>query len=298
GDIAYSGKPAEYQDATTFFESLLEAAGLDKSRLFVVPGNHDVDRSRVQWLQRTLKDQHSSNEYFKPGGDKDHISKGQRAFVDWYNDFFKGVRDPFDEDKSCGPPIELLVNNCRLGVLPLNSALFRCEDHENSDHGKLWLGRRALEMAVDQLSKINADLNIALIHHPLDWLHDDERDQITALLDSHVDMILRGHLHVPQIRSAMSVDGKVINLATGAAYQASQYPKIVLYVNVQSQQIEVLPIGFKDRVRPDWVIDNETFPHEADYKGHFDLPSTLRRKWLVSSGLQRTARIGPLEWLG
>ncbi len=45
GDVAYSGKPAEYLAATSFFDDLLEATGLDKSRLFVVPGNHDLDKN-------------------------------------------------------------------------------------------------------------------------------------------------------------------------------------------------------------------------------------------------------------
>lgn len=46
GDIANSGKAAEYQQATAFFDALLKAAGLDKSRLFVVPGNHDLDKPK------------------------------------------------------------------------------------------------------------------------------------------------------------------------------------------------------------------------------------------------------------
>ncbi|HSR34629.1 MAG TPA: metallophosphoesterase, partial [Anaerolineae bacterium] len=42
GDIAFSGKPAEYDLARHFFDDLLDAASLDKSRLFLIPGNHDV----------------------------------------------------------------------------------------------------------------------------------------------------------------------------------------------------------------------------------------------------------------
>ena len=44
GDIAYSGQAKEYEIATRFFDDLLEAASLEKRFLFVVPGNHDVDR--------------------------------------------------------------------------------------------------------------------------------------------------------------------------------------------------------------------------------------------------------------
>ena len=45
GDIAYSGQSSEYAEATLFFDELLTRLGVDKSHLFVVPGNHDVDRN-------------------------------------------------------------------------------------------------------------------------------------------------------------------------------------------------------------------------------------------------------------
>src|SRR5262245_12718589 len=54
GDIAHSGKPGEYEIAAKFFDELLRAAGLDKSRLWVIPGNHDVDRDFGVGLTRTL----------------------------------------------------------------------------------------------------------------------------------------------------------------------------------------------------------------------------------------------------
>ena len=41
GDIAFSGQAGEYKLATGFFDKLLVATGLDKSRLCVIPGNHD-----------------------------------------------------------------------------------------------------------------------------------------------------------------------------------------------------------------------------------------------------------------
>ena len=54
GDIGYSGKTEEYRAATVFFDDLREAAGVEKHRLFVVPGNHDVDRDLGVGLARTL----------------------------------------------------------------------------------------------------------------------------------------------------------------------------------------------------------------------------------------------------
>src|SRR3954454_11573056 len=43
GDIAHGGQAGEYEQASSFFDALLAAAGVTKERLFVIPGNHDVD---------------------------------------------------------------------------------------------------------------------------------------------------------------------------------------------------------------------------------------------------------------
>ncbi|HLC16557.1 MAG TPA: metallophosphoesterase, partial [Thermodesulfovibrionia bacterium] len=48
GDVAFSGKEAEYQKAKEFFDELLARMNLSQDRLFIVPGNHDVDRKRYR----------------------------------------------------------------------------------------------------------------------------------------------------------------------------------------------------------------------------------------------------------
>ena len=47
GDIANSGKKEEYEAAGRFFEQLCTVLHLDLGRVFVVPGNHDVERHLI-----------------------------------------------------------------------------------------------------------------------------------------------------------------------------------------------------------------------------------------------------------
>ena len=51
GDVAFAGKLVEYDQATSFFDELLKRLGLGLERLFVIPGNHDIDRDtcRSAW---------------------------------------------------------------------------------------------------------------------------------------------------------------------------------------------------------------------------------------------------------
>lgn len=147
GDVAHSGKVSEYELASRFFDDLLKATGLKKRFLFVVPGNHDVDRDLGIGLARTLTSGEEADKYFKPDAPKVHLTQKQGAFVQWYNRYFEGIRS-FPNNSTCGPVEAVDVRGFKIGVLPLNSALF-CED--NYDHEKLWVGRRCLDSAIENL---------------------------------------------------------------------------------------------------------------------------------------------------
>jgi hypothetical protein len=148
GDIAHGGKPAEYELATKFFDDLLDAAKVEKRRLFVIPGNHDVDRSLGVGLARTLASREDSDSYFNPDLPKPHLTQKMGAFLSWYDAYFKGIRS-WPRETSCGPVELAEVRGTKLGILSINSALF-CQDDE--DHNKLLIGRRSLDGALKKLS--------------------------------------------------------------------------------------------------------------------------------------------------
>lgn len=181
GDIGSSGKLGEYEVATAFLDELLDAAGLERRDLFVIPGNHDVDRDRGVGLARSLASREEADAYFGPDSPRPHLTQKQGAFLAWYEEFFAGIRGC--PESSCGP-VELVgAGGLRLGILPINSALF-CQNDD--DHAKLWVGRRSLDAAITDLGELPADLRIALIHHPLDWLADLERSNVRATLARNV----------------------------------------------------------------------------------------------------------------
>jgi DNA repair exonuclease SbcCD nuclease subunit len=101
GDIAHAGKASEYKRATAFFDALLEATGLERRRLFVIPGNHDVDRGQGRWLKRTLESGEEADAYFSPDSPKPHLTQKLGAFRDWYNTYFAGIRE-FPVHTTCG----------------------------------------------------------------------------------------------------------------------------------------------------------------------------------------------------
>ena len=156
GDIAGNGEvkvfkggddaaPATNAHATKFFDALLEAAGQSRERLFIVPGNHDVERKNGIGLIRTIEKgatkeatQKNIDEYFKESP-MYHLTCKLKTFAAWYNDYFSAIQEPrcFPVNSTC-ELISCKINNVQLELLHLNSTLF-CKDAE-TDEGKLCIG--------------------------------------------------------------------------------------------------------------------------------------------------------------
>lgn len=266
GDIAHAGKASEYNRATVFFDALLEATGLERRHLFVIPGNHDVDRGLGVGLARTLGTREEADAYFAPQVPKPHITQKLGAFRDWYNTYFAGIRN-FPDHTTCGPVEVAAVRGLRVAILPLNTVLF-CQD--DNDYNKLMVGRRCLGEAIEALSGQGADLKIALMHHPLEWLSDVERSNIKATLQGSVDVILRGHLHETDVESVVSPQGGSLHLAAGAAWQTRKWPNRALYSTFADGHVTVSPIRYEDTPKEIWTVDPTVFPHP--YEGRVAVP--------------------------
>lgn len=149
GDLAFSGRTEEYKLARTWLEGQLWPAlpqGLPRDRLLLVPGNHDVDRSKVgtgvRSMQEGLLKARSQDEIAALLGDEDERRMTLRRH-DAYMDFVAGW---------CGEP-QLLpwwervieIRGTHLHVAGLNTAWMSCGDEDRS---RLLLGRYQLTQTV------------------------------------------------------------------------------------------------------------------------------------------------------
>lgn len=254
GDLAHSGKPAEYTQVARFFEALLRATEVPRERLFVVPGNHDLDRAQVsKRLQLVLSSRDEVDDFFGPAdpAGREFAFRRFLGFADFQRDHLSLLLD-------AGRPY--LVARCRVGdrvieVLGLNTAWLA---HEDAVQGKLVMGERLVREALDGLdagkSEVSA-LRVALFHHPLDWLCDFERDAIKGLLLERCDFLLHGHLHSQRPEVVVGPEGSAVILAAGAAYQGRAWPNLALLVEVDDREARVEAIAFRERGRGVWVRD-------------------------------------------
>lgn len=267
GDIAQSGSDSEYRLAEEYLVRLCQVLKLPRSAVFMVPGNHDVYRPRGQQLVRTLSNYEEAQSYFQPSAERLHLRK-MEAFAGFYNRFYAGEAHAATSPRQVAPGLVtaaaevVRVRDLRIGILPLNSGLFAQDDQ---DSGKLFVGEPLLRDGLRRIS--DADLRLALMHHPLSDLADLERRQVQELLQEHCHFLLRGHLHDNEAQYVSSAYKQTLVLAAGAAYQGRvQVQNRALLVEADlelgARRCRVLPypIRYEYSGHDRWTLDTGVFP--------------------------------------
>ncbi len=262
GDLAFCAKTEEYELATVFLEKLLKASGVEKKALFLVPGNHDVDRKKQRNLSRTLEDEFHSIEYFSNPEDQIHNKLKFVNFRKWYDEFFNGIRTCPEEGSVVFSEI-YESGFSKIAIVGLNSAIFSADE---SDHGNLWIGRKCLDDVIAGLED-EVDQRILMLHHPLDWLNEKERVQIESKIRSNFDLVLHGHLHQSEVNSLASADNNTLFIRAGASYQTSKYKNAASFLNFADNLITIKPITYSDTPSEKWTLDTTIFPEEDGYVG-------------------------------
>ena len=194
GDVAFAGKAADYDVAKTWLASLCKEIGCEIEHVWVVPGNHDIDRAGITEFVRTA--QNSIQETTL-----DKIDRRIRQFVH---------EDPIGEDVLKRPLTEYYkfssIYGCRpehgslswdyelkldmgysLKLIGLNSALVSNENDDKTNR-PLVLGQAQLN-----LPRRQGRIYVSLCHHPVSWLKDG--DNVHEKLCSRASLQLFGHEH-------------------------------------------------------------------------------------------------------
>ena len=108
GDISYSGQPPEYKLALQRIDEILEVTGVRKENVFIVPGNHDINRSEISKpeedaTRNIVEGDSSVNEYFREYRDYKIFLEKFSAYRQFIKDFgspntWWGVNDTKPED--------------------------------------------------------------------------------------------------------------------------------------------------------------------------------------------------------
>lgn len=220
GDIAFSGQPHEYDIARQWLQDLVAVCGgIDESRVFTVPGNHDVDVTVVQrsTVAQDLRVVLSTCEVSSINTElhrrlaEDPAATGLFLPLGGYNEFAQRYvcettpEHPHWEDRTTfdvdGWPVCLTGQNSVL-VSDLKDARFEDED-----------GRHRLVLGSHQcrLTREGQPIHIVMAHHPPSWIRDWD---IVHPLMRRGHVWLHGHEHA--YRAEQTIPMGSVQLSAGA----------------------------------------------------------------------------------
>lgn len=275
GDVAFAGQPEEYAMACRFFDELLAMTRLGRDRLFVVPGNHDVDRGSISTLAAgaagILQDRRAVNRFLASDGDRALVMLRLHAYAAFVNSYF-GSALMFDDSRYFYTR-RLDVGGLTVAVLGLNSAWLAYGGED--DRGRILLGERQVRAALAAAD--GADLRLAVLHHPLDWLKDFDRADAEALLLGRCDFVLHGHLHRVGLLQARTPDSQAMVVSAGACYETRDRPNAYNWVRLDpaSGRGTVWLRMYSDRQGGFWTKDVLNYRGVPDGVYEFALPERL-----------------------
>ncbi|HSR93976.1 MAG TPA: metallophosphoesterase [Solirubrobacterales bacterium] len=232
GDLADRGRASEYRLARELLlDPLVARLALEPSRIILVPGNHDVDRTQVRDLVErglidSLGDRDRVNELLESARDLGDATERLQSWRDFVAEF-----NPDSAAASHPGPLaavhEFEFGATSVGVAALDSA-WRASGED--DRGMLLLGDRQIESALERIAA--ADIRIAVTHHPLGWLASFDADQARIEFENHGVIVLSGHEHDPHPTALKSPGGEARYFSAGCLYQHREYPNSYSLIEV------------------------------------------------------------------
>lgn len=193
GDLINSGDNADEEMeiiVSDLISPLLNFLHLSESNVYIVPGNHEVKRSMIipyaeQGLVTYLSSEDNICQFFNS------FDPEAAKRVSYFNDYatiFGGK--PLFDNGICRSYLQS-VGDFTIGFACINSA-WRSTGIGSAEKGKMVVGTTQI---LDSFESIrSADIKICLLHHPLDWLVDCDKNAVEKCIHQF-DIVLNGHIH-------------------------------------------------------------------------------------------------------
>lgn len=213
GDIAYSGKRPQYEEAGRWLDELANKIGCPIHQVQMVPGNHDVDRDKLSIGGSQLLD------YIRAGGAADYEKVVDNPFdrtsllarFEDYGSFSFGYDCALDGEVRFATNLRVELAPGRwIRFIRMNSSLL-CHGKERDDAPELMIGARQFT-----IPRHPGEENVVLVHHPLNWYKD--ADDVRQYVRSRARVFISGHEHDPKVAiDHVEAECDVMMLAAGAA---------------------------------------------------------------------------------
>ncbi|UCH93340.1 MAG: metallophosphoesterase, partial [Candidatus Aminicenantes bacterium] len=261
GDIAFSGKKLEYDDALKFFEKL-KGILPKETEFLVVPGNHDLDRDEVdEFVEPYYVVKNDLVDKLLQQTDK--IKKKINVKFEAFREFSRRLDPIFYKP---GDDYFWVKNfqDKNVSLLGLNSA-WACEGDQ--DRFNIALGLSQVLATINKSKEAQIENRIVLMHHPpFNWLKDMETGKTRVELFKNCQLLLHGHVHADDLLVYQNPAGSCICLGANASYTEDkdgfigfQFLEVDFIEPGRGVQVKVWPYYLHEK-RNEFVPDRERWP--------------------------------------
>lgn len=240
GDLVQSGSPADMDaesDFTAvqreFLQPLLAALGIEPSKVFIVPGNHEMDRDAVAQENRLAA-------YDKK------ICEG-----DLHDDLRTKLADYFQFIEAHGYN-SVTTQNPRLSVFENGDQSIACFNGlagaysrpGSGDKGELFI----LASEIGGTFAAIPERSLVLLHHPLSWFSDKSGIDLKELLAARRCRIMTGHIHDQGLDWLQTQNGNLAVIQAGASADSSEANQVAVAWLPPSDSAAVRHYTFNPRI--------------------------------------------------
>lgn len=220
GDLVHAGGVDRHDEAYDFLLAKISASvGLNDERIFIAPGNHDVNTSIVdkhevthtEWRsicddQKKLNEAHEKGEFDKLTQEK---LETYFELEQYLNDGTKAFSSPFGTVHR--------IKDLELEVIIFNTSTFSKGGSKSlpKDEGYMAIPEFSILELCDQLT---GKFCIAVTHHPLSSLSESSAKILRHNIQLHANLHLFGHMHDPEAENIQGLNGTVHASQSGAIY--------------------------------------------------------------------------------
>jgi len=261
GDLVKAGdKKVDFEKAyQAFIKPLLDKTGLDETNFYIVPGNHDIQRDSIDeiiegGLKSGLIDRESLNAFLDIQLEKGftHIER-----LTHFNDFkTRFTLNGTITSNKLFSTHKFEKENLNIGIACLNSCWRATGKGSGHDRGKLLIGERQIDTALNDLDGCN--IKIALFHHSLDWLIEFDQGDAKKRLSREFDFVFCGHLHDPSLELVQSFNNNSVLIQGGCLYHGRSFYNgysVMCFDHQKSEGVIYLQSYFDDRRAFDKAIN-------------------------------------------